>query len=175
MKEKMHGKEKEYWILGFGLLTLAFILYFIIIPWQIKPQPGELISSDIFPKFATIILAILGIGFLYDANKLRRVSRTDPVEYSTMDEKNAEKMDWASFFMSTGVLLVYTLSLYLLGFIISTMLFLVLTMWRFGVGPVWKCSIIAATMVLIFGMLFQSFMLIRLPQGLLVRMLMRLF
>lgn len=173
---KKHNREKEYWFLGSGFLAFALVLFYIVIPWQITPQPGELISSDIFPRLATVVIAILGIGFLYDAYRMRKIGKTDSVRYSSVEEEeNVEKMDWFSFCASIGVLLLYVLCLYLFGFIISTMFFLVLTMKKFGVGSIWKCLVIAAVVVVVLSLLFQSFMLIRLPKGLLTKMLIKLF
>jgi len=148
------------------LFLVSLVMYFVLIPAQIKLKGNEAsLAADFFPKLLIIIIGFCGLllaGFsAYDLYRNKERARTERAG-------GAWKTDYKAFiphltFLVTAI--VYLVLMQYLGFILSSIPFLVFLLWHFGrLGFVKNC-ILAILYVPVVYYIFNTGFRIRFPIG----------
>lgn len=172
MEKKRGTAGRENIVIGWGLLAFSLLLIFVIFPTQITPQPGELVSSSVFPNFAAVVLALMAVLFLVDGYKKARRARSGAQAEAAPAR---EPMNWRAFLNSLLILVCLILAIRYIGFVVSSLLFLTLCMRLFKAGGWLKCLLIAIVITGALYLIFHTFMLIKLPPGVITEYILDMF
>ncbi|WP_347548644.1 tripartite tricarboxylate transporter TctB family protein [Pseudalkalibacillus hwajinpoensis] len=135
-------------------LLLISILY-LVLSFQIPPFPYSIVDADALPKGLGFILVVLSI-FLFIQNPIEDRKKSD-----------LKKEEVLMLLAVAGLIFIYILLFELLGFVVVTILFLLVTSRILGYTK-WKTLIavsVGFTLVLYFS--FNYLLQIYLPQGIL--------
>jgi len=112
-------KFKKYNDLIVGISMLAFGLFYLIMTMQI-PRKGKLIDATFFPYILSTIMLIVG-----SLQTLRGAISAKKFDVSTYEEPKAnEKGDMKTVLITVVLILIYVGLLRLLGFVVSSSLYL---------------------------------------------------
>ena len=153
--------KRRQWDQISGLILIAFTLlvYFVLIPTQIPPDRMGL-SSSFFPKFSVIVIAGLSVILFFKA-LFSKNSEGEEVIFRMAKESAIRAVTIFSFMVS------YMFLLHLIGFLISTPLFLAILLYYSGQRS-W--CVILPLIILVPAVLYAFFtfgMKLVLPQGIL--------
>ncbi len=118
------SESKSERILGGTFLVVGIVLYFVIIPWQIKDVGAEFPTPRSFPNLLAGILAVLGAVML--CSGYRKKDRPDEATYSMT------RAEIGLVLATLGLMTVYVISLYFVPYIPATIVILALMMLIYG-------------------------------------------
>jgi hypothetical protein len=144
-----------------GLLGALGIADAIRLSYRVKAGfgPAETVSAESYLLAISILLLASGIALLKPTSGTKKNA---PAIHSP--PKKAEPV--------TVVLIVYVLYVFsteILGYFISTLLFLPATFWIFGVRPKMRSAIYGVVSTVAFYLIFVHLAKVQLPKGLLIR------
>lgn len=166
----MSQTYRDYVTSGFMFVigVIAFILTFSFKSFQ-GTNVG--VGVEFMPRvIATLILIVSAVIFI---NAIRsRGKETVEVDFETGEviEKNSENKDYKKLVISIIVMFVYILLTPILGFLISTALFLIAQMLiisEFLKSKIILISVISILMAVIVNYIFRNIFFVMLPQGIL--------
>jgi len=148
--------------IGLLLIIFGILLYFVLIPQFVEEYAGirGAKSGRYFPYFLSYITVLCGSIMLgYDLIE-KRVAVEDP--------KTAKGMDLPS--LSSAAIIVVLAVAYIfmitkVGYIISTMIALPITMWLFGYRKLKNIVILSIVSPLVIYLIFAKMMAVPLPVG----------
>ena len=117
---------KKYRDLGFGVAALLFSIFYLINAAQIKTRPKltpSYASAKIMPILLGVLLAILSIFCIVQG--IRRLKAPDSKEENG---KKLDRGDMMAVVFTFAVIIGYILIMPILGFILSTVIYLFLQM-----------------------------------------------
>ncbi|MFD0944200.1 tripartite tricarboxylate transporter TctB family protein [Savagea faecisuis] len=141
-----------------SIVLFLFALLYLFLSYQLPNFEYALIDSDILPKGLGFLLIVLSI-ILFIQNK--EESEAEKIK------RQIKKEDLILLIATIVSLLAYVTLFEILGFVVTTILFLVITMRMYGYSN-WKISMVVSitfTFVLYFS--FNYILKIYLPQGIL--------
>jgi len=141
-----------------SIVLFLFALLYLFLSYQLPNFEYALIDSDILPKGLGFLLIVLSI-ILFIQNK--EESEAEKIK------RQIKKEDLILLIATIVSLLAYVTLFEILGFVVTTVLFLVITMRMYGYSN-WKISMVVSitfTCVLYFS--FNYILKIYLPQGIL--------
>lgn len=159
MKEKKNNQVD--FLYGAGTVILSLVLWFWMIPTQIKTRKAYFNDVAMIPRFAVIVMAIMGLLLMIiSCKKVGSVKQL--LDFS------AFKANWKG--MLKLVLFIAALVLYIklipiAGFVICTIPFTFGLLWCFGSKPLWKNGIIAVVFAAIAYLLFMYAFRVNLPNS----------
>jgi putative tricarboxylic transport membrane protein len=136
-------------IVSLGLIVLAVLLYRSTAP----SVDAATFTTDVYVRFLAIAL---GASAAFEIIKNFIITGNEPVEITKHPK---------AFMLLIALLIVYVWSMDYLGFNVSTMLFLVATMYFMGYRSWWKNLLIAAGVTLFVYVLFVKVFVILLPEA----------
>lgn len=141
-----------------SIVIFLFALLYLFLSYQLPNFEYALIDSDTLPKGLGFLLIVLSI-ILFIQNKEQ--SEAEKIK------RQIKKEDLILLIATIVSLLAYVTLFEILGFVVTTILFLVITMRMYGYSN-WKISMVVSitfTFVLYFS--FNYILKIYLPQGIL--------
>lgn len=118
-----------------SVLFLLVGIFFVVESNRLSSQSyGSGVGPDLFPMGLGAILILLSIRLFYETFLY-------PVE-----EENRKTLDWKRFLVILGAAIIYAFVMELLGYLISTFLFLVIAFQTMEKGK-WIQSIVIAALV----------------------------
>jgi len=148
--------------IGLLLIIFGILLYFLLIPQFVEEYAGihGAKSGRYFPYFLSYITVLCGgIMLAFDIVE-KKVAVTDP--------KTAKGIDLSSLSNAAIIVVlsvVYIFMITKVGYIISTMLALPVTMWLFGYRKVKTVIILSVLSPLVIYLIFAKMMAVPLPVG----------
>lgn len=124
---------------------------------------GQDPGSAIWPRTLALILCVLSVLMVIEGfiGKEFRDNGTAPIKFSAPEMRNV--------YLMLLIFVVYAVTLYFLGFIVASVLFITLTAYLLGEKNWLKCIIIAVIATAVIYALFKFALRVRLPQGLLFK------
>lgn len=141
-----------------AIVLFIFAACYLYFSYQLPEFPYAIVDSDVLPKGLGYVLLVLSIGLFFEKN----------VETGTKKERrNVKKEDLLLLLTILGIILLYILLLEVIGFVLTTIAFLLVTTRRLGYRN-WKVnSLVAVLFSLILYFSFNYLLNIYLPQGIL--------
>jgi len=140
---------------GIFFAFFSLLLYFGIIPWQIRHIEGAGLSPRFFPQTITAFMFCLSVA-LAVSGWLKRNS-TDQRIYSI----NAQEAKLAP--LTLLVVAGYTYSLYYVPYIPATIVTLAVLMWIYGMRKWWKLGAMALLLPVCIYLAFTHLFGFRMP------------
>ena len=162
--------EKKYGDLRSGLVivVVCLLLYFWLIPAQIRFREQSGIAPDFFPRLLAICGGICGaIIALQSALSLKKAGK---FTVSALLKDPEAKVNFkkygrhAIFLVSAGL---YLFSMQYAGFIVSSVLYLTFLLIYFGHSKWLKCLLMSAVYVAVVYLIFTFAFKINFPEGIL--------
>lgn len=148
------NKQQKF---GIGLFILCVLIWFFIIPSQVKGGGKALI----FPRFVTAWLAFFSLALLF---KKQKIAKKEDIEKIP---SNSNKKGYWRVITTFIITLLYINLITILGFFISSFLFLVLLMWTLKVRNWIKLFIYPIIVLFLLYIFIEKILLFPLPDGLL--------
>jgi hypothetical protein len=149
------------------LLSFSLILYFIIIPLEV-PNPKYFVSKtmppDFFPRCITVVLGILSSVLL-----IQRVKRIPSEKGNEIDKMDADQKGFLRHAVAAFLFFFYVLSIYWIGWIISTGLALPGLMVYFGARRWFIVILLTVLVPIILYLFFEKIVQVPLPKGMFFR------
>ncbi|GAB4112663.1 MAG: hypothetical protein Kow00103_02610 [Candidatus Caldatribacteriota bacterium] len=154
-------KTEQQGIISSGFIILISILvYFFLIPAQVKLKSGARIGPEFFPKLAIMVIGVSALIYMIIQIKNLKDAKISFKEGLSFGIKNY--LVHIIFITTTILFLILT---NYLGFAISAILFLIFILFFFGSKGVLKNIIIAIVYVLIVYYAFCNILKINFPPG----------
>lgn len=150
-------ESKAEQILGIVFAVLGVILIVLVIPWQIKEVPYDIIfnSPRFFPSLVSALMAVMGVVMFIQG--WRKRGKADQEAYVL------EKREAVLVFLTLGVMIVYTALLYFLPYIPVTIAAMAFLIWAYGQRS-WKKLVIAAIVLpIIIYVMFRFGLSLKMP------------
>ena len=144
-----------------GLLLLAFAVAFYVLTYHFRGQEILDQARDVGPTFLPrILLVALGVqAVCLVAYSLAR--KTEP----SVDGHNLKHLWQARPALMFAAFLVYAYLATILGYVLSTLAFLVLSFFLLGVRKIWQLVVIPPAITLAVYYLFENVLGVWLPSG----------
>lgn len=119
--------KRDFW---FGVATIAFSIFmFFSIRISISEEAMSGISGRVFPYIIDFFLFILGIALCLDSKKhLSLCENGECIDAGSLNKK--QKLD---LFIYIAMVAIYILSITYIGFITSSVVFISILLWFYGV------------------------------------------
>lgn len=150
-------ESKAEQILGAVFAVLGVVLIAVVIPWQIKDVPYDIIfnSPRFFPSLISALLAILGVVMFIQG--WRKRGKEDQEAYVL------EKREAILVALTLGVMAAYTALLYILPYIPVTIAAMALLIWAYGQKSWKKLAIAAIVLPVIIYVMFRFGLSLKMP------------
>lgn len=149
-------ESKSSRILGVFFIVFALVLFFVIIPTQIKYIPNANPSPRFFPKIIAIMLFGLGTSLLVSG--IRGKDKPDQPVVFSLSAKEAKLVG-----LTMGVLLLYTIVLNFIPYIPATIAALGVLITAYGQKSVKKIIVTSVLLPLIIYFSFTYLLMLKLP------------
>lgn len=146
---------------GVSIVFLTLLLYFIVIPSQIKIKNVHSMGPDFMPKLMIGVFGICGIIMI-----LKNLGAMKGEKGSNLHILRGLAKYWPQVVLLL-LLLIYLIIMPMLGFVISSMIFLFFLLWYFGESNAVKNIIVSVIYVLLAWYVFTNFFKISFPKGIL--------
>jgi hypothetical protein len=147
-------KHTDGWI-GFGLFVFSLVMYFLIIPNQIKEisfGAGSL-SASFFPRVATVIIGFLSLVLMFNNFILKQQTR--------INDFGPKALNIILF------LIGYVAGVHVLGYLIATGLFLFTLMIYLSKEKWWRYILTITVFLIVNYLFFEKVLNLILPRGIL--------
>jgi len=165
IKKISNGFKNKDVIKGLTLFCLFLVVYFVLIPMEVEVFPSEeRLQADFFPKLLTIMLIFFS-GLLISAGlKQDKDKSKGGLGVNSVSQRNEA---WKRVGFISISFIVYLAILRPIGFIISSLAFLIFAMNYYG-SQKWLINIILS-IIFISGIyfVFRQVLHVDLPQGIL--------
>jgi putative tricarboxylic transport membrane protein len=139
-----------------SVVLFIVALIYLLLSYQLPAFPYTIVDADVLPK---------GLGFLLLLLSLILFFQNRPETKEQKQKRTLQKQDVVILLSILGTVLVYIFLLEIVGFVINTILFLIVTTRVLGYMK-WRTNIIVSvlfTLILYFS--FNYLLQIYLPQG----------
>ena len=140
---------------GVFFAFLSILLYFGVIPWQIRHVPGVALSPRTFPNTITAFLFVLSVA-LFVSGWLRR-NRTGQKIFSISG--NEIKLAALTLLTVSG----YTLLLYVTPYIPATVIVMAVLIRLYGQRKWWKLGLVSFILPVLIYAVFTYLLRLQLP------------
>ncbi|MFC5604772.1 tripartite tricarboxylate transporter TctB family protein [Sporosarcina koreensis] len=141
-----------------SLVIMAIAIVYLILSFQLPLYPYTQVDADVLPK---------GLGFLLLGLAILLFIQNRPETEEEKQKRNIKKEDVILLLLTLAALLLYVFFLEILGFILTTGIFLIVTMRMFGYMN-WKRNVmVSLVFTFILYIAFNYLLKIYLPQGIL--------
>lgn len=141
-----------------ALVIMGIAIVYLVFSFQLPIFPYAAVDADVLPK---------GLGFVMLTLAIILFVQNRPETDEQKQRRTIKKVDLILLLSTVGALIVYVFLLEIIGFVLSTTLFLMLTMRMYGYQK-WVTNVIASiTFTLILYFAFNYLLKIFLPQGIL--------
>ncbi len=153
---KLNESQAEQ-ILGIIFVVLGLLCTVVIIPWQIKEVPYDIVfnSPRFFPTVIAILFVFLGAALFFIGRKKRGTEGQET--YSL------EKREGLLVLLTLGTMVVYTILLHFLPYIPVTIIALGFLIWAYGQKNWKKIVITAVILPIVIYLLFSYGLQLRMP------------
>jgi len=160
-------KNRETKYAGFISIAIGLLLYFVIIPQQIKVKPSETISGAFFVKLCAFFFMLLGLGFLLEGFCINKSKNNQKALNNVKTKKENDNLNLQKniFFIVMLMLAVYVFLFDVLGYIISTFIFLGFFFWFLKAVNVKGLVVITISVTLLIYCIFEVLLKVPLPRG----------
>lgn len=152
-------KKNACTIVGVLLILFSLMMYFVIIPSQVKHIEGYGISPQTFPKLMAVLLFVFSVIYTIQSC----MNKEQETSYS-----HSSREQFIRFIVTILITVIYIMCIGKFGYIVSTIIALGAYLYMFGVRD-WKITvpimIITPIMIKIF---FTCFLNMVLPRGMFI-------
>lgn len=141
-----------------GLVIMGIAVLYLILSFQLPQFPYTEVDADVLPK---------GLGFLFFGLGALLFIQNKPETEEEKKKRYINKTDLMLLLATLAALLVYVFFLEILGFIISTIVFLSLTMRMYEYKNWTRNIIVSVAFTFFLYFTFNYVLKIYLPQGIL--------
>ncbi|WP_432361282.1 tripartite tricarboxylate transporter TctB family protein [Sporosarcina sp. UB5] len=141
-----------------SVVLMAISIIYLLLAFQLPDYPYSQVDSDVLPK---------GLGFLLFGLAILLFIQNRPETEEEKQKRNIKKEDVILLLVTLGALLLYVFFLEIIGFVLSTVIFLVLTMRMYGYMNLKRNIIVSVIFTLLLYFAFNYLLKIYLPQGIL--------
>lgn len=148
-----------------ALTVLLFsIIYLVIAYVGIEEFSGRVaLDSDVFPKLLGYLMVILSILLFFEKQPSKMQAEEEEEEASYIQGGFWTKYKWV--IITLAAMLVYIISLSILGFIISTIIFMLVMPLLYGYKKYVTIILVAVLFTLATYFLLETYLEISLPAG----------
>lgn len=151
--------------------TIIFAAFFLVLSLQIENRANSLIGPGTWP--AALMAMMLVLGILLTINVFRKkkeeapaaVTDTIPGDEDVMAEYEDEMLYPKKFYYMLGLLVVYIVGLYFIGFILSTVILIAVAALLFGMKKWVNALVTAVVSTAGFIVLFPILLNLPFPRG----------
>ena len=151
-------RMKEFKVMqmgGIALFLFAIILLFWIIPTQVRDVDTFGVSPQFFPKVLGYILLVLSVWLFIDGCLKKTVPDQKIYKINVKEIKLV--------LITLIIMVVYILTIELLGYLIATIMVLGILMWIYGQRNLRIVILISILLPIIISQFFTRFLHLRLP------------
>ncbi|WP_394218311.1 tripartite tricarboxylate transporter TctB family protein [Halobacillus trueperi] len=141
-----------------SIFLILFAAGYLYLSYNLKEYPYVPVDSDFVPKILGYLLIILAIFLFFDKS-----SETEEEK----EKRQVPKKEMLVLLAVGGMIFLYIFLLEIIGFVLSSMLFIVACSWFLGYRKLVTTILVAVLFPLIMYLSFNYLLQIRLPQGLL--------
>lgn len=142
------------------IFVLSLIVFFVLIPQQVYEREGATMGPQFFPKMVTIVLAALSLLLFVQSIFIGNLSKRGSYK------KFQIKPYYFSLFLLVLFSFLYIAAMGILGFLVSTVLFLSATLMLFGEKRFLVVGSISVVGSLTIFVVFGNFLNLLMPSGL---------
>jgi hypothetical protein len=140
---------------GVFLALFSIVIYFVIIPWQIRNIAGETITPRSFPSTITAVMFVLSVCLFISG--WRKKDLTDQKNFQISRE---EILLAGATLLAVGG---YNLLLYVIPYIPATIIVLAILIWLYGQRKLWKLGAVSVMLPVVIFVAFTYFLKLQLP------------
>ncbi|SDO14259.1 tripartite tricarboxylate transporter TctB family protein [Halobacillus aidingensis] len=141
-----------------SIFLILFAAGYLYLSYNLKEYPYVPVDSDFVPKILGFLLIILAIFLFFDKS-----SETEEEK----EKRQVPKKEMLVLLAVGGMIFLYIFLLEIIGFVLSSMLFIFACSWFLGYRKLVTTILVAVLFPLIMYLSFNYLLQIRLPQGLL--------
>lgn len=141
-----------------SIFLIVLSVGYLYLSYNLKEYPYVPVDSDFLPKVLGYFLIILAIFLFFDKS-----SETEEEK----EKRTVPKKDILVLLAVGGMIFLYIFLLELIGFVLSSMLFIFLCSWFLGYRKFKTNGLVAVIFPLVMYLSFNYLLQIRLPQGIL--------
>ncbi|MBN9655070.1 tripartite tricarboxylate transporter TctB family protein [Halobacillus sp. GSS1] len=141
-----------------SIFLILFAAGYLYLTYNLKEYPYVPVDSDFVPKILGYLLIILAVFLFFDKS-----SETEEEK----EKRQVPKKEMLVLLAVGGMIFLYIFLLELLGFVLSSMLFIFACSWFLGYRKLVTTILVAVLFPLIMYLSFNYLLQIRLPQGVL--------
>lgn len=158
----------------FFMFGLALLLW--IFPAQITVRGTEVVTSDTLPNICAYAIIAISLLFFLDASRAWRRGKPPAAREAQAAAAQPEEQPRGRLRLPMLVWVVllcaaYVAALYYLGFILSSIAFMLFCFYQSGMRKWGKMILVACLSTAVFYVVFRTLMRVMLPQGELLRLL----
>ncbi|REJ10289.1 tripartite tricarboxylate transporter TctB family protein [Halobacillus trueperi] len=141
-----------------SIFLILFAAGYLYLSYNLKEYPYVPVDSDFVPKILGYLLIILAIFLFFDKS-----SETEQEK----EKRQVPKKEMLVLLAVGGMIFLYIFLLEIIGFVLSSMLFIFVCSWFLGYRKLVTTILVAVLFPLIMYLSFNYLLQIRLPQGVL--------
>lgn len=150
--------KKRDFAVGFAVLVIGCLIYFVILPWQLEISTYEgSVTPALFPKLASGAIALLGLIMTLQA-LLKKTKQAAAVRGLTLNQLGRVI---AALFINAA----YILAMAWFGFLAATPVFLFGFMYFLGARSIWLMVLFSLAVAGIVYFCFGTLIKVPLPLG----------
>lgn len=141
-----------------SIFLILFAAGYLYLSYNLKEYPYVPVDSDFVPKILGYLLIILAIFLFFDKSSETKEEK---------EKRQVPKKEMLVLLAVGGMIFLYIFLLEIIGFVLSSMLFIFACSWFLGYRKLVTTILVAVLFPLIMYLSFNYLLQIRLPQGLL--------
>ncbi|MGR9048707.1 tripartite tricarboxylate transporter TctB family protein [Halobacillus faecis] len=141
-----------------SIFLILFAAGYLYLTYNLKEYPYVPVDSDFVPKILGYLLIILAVFLFFDKS-----SETEEEK----EKRQVPKKEMLFLLAVGGMIFLYIFLLEIIGFVLSSMLFIIACSWFLGYRKLVTTILVAVLFPLIMYLSFNYLLQIRLPQGVL--------
>jgi hypothetical protein len=156
-------KSEQQNIISGGIIALiSIIVYFIIIPMEVKLKPDAKVGPEFFPKLAVFTIGVMALIYV-----IIQVRNLRAAQVSFKDGLMFNVKEYTAHIIFIAMTVLFLILTRYLGFAISAVLFLISLLFFFGSKGALKNIIIAVLYGITVYYVFSNVLKVRFPPGIL--------
>ncbi|WP_439108882.1 tripartite tricarboxylate transporter TctB family protein [Halobacillus litoralis] len=141
-----------------SIFLILFAAGYLYLSYNLKEYPYVPVDSDFVPKILGYLLIILAVFLFFDKSSETKEEK---------EKRQVPKKEMLVLLAVGGMIFLYIFLLEILGFVLSSMLFIFACSWFLGYRKLVTTILVAVLFPLIMYLSFNYLLQIRLPQGVL--------
>lgn len=159
---------KKYEDLYSSIFFMGYAILVLILSLSIKKLDVSVVGSAFVPRLVAIGIFILSAKLLWDGIKKSKQATQVSTDEETKDGESQESVNYASVLMTAALMVIYVALIGPLGFLLSTILYLILQIMLFTDRAHWKIPLYVVIAILTSGSIYYIFRMVlhvMLPEG----------